>query len=98
MNGSGHLAEDFSQPMHLCPIDLRKLQTLVGFDVRHRYNELKTFYETHKMSEEVTWICRRLALMSNEKNVSHDTVVAPANHELTTKRDLSRAKQSNNSA
>ena len=32
MNGSGHLHEDFSQPMTLCPVDLHKLQTLCGFD------------------------------------------------------------------
>lgn len=25
MNGSNHLAETDSQPLHICPIDLRKL-------------------------------------------------------------------------
>ncbi|KAK3592952.1 hypothetical protein CHS0354_036811 [Potamilus streckersoni] len=36
MNGSGHLAEDFRQSMHLCPVDLHKLHILVGFDVVER--------------------------------------------------------------
>lgn len=29
MNGSGHLEEDFRQPLHLCPVDLRKLMTVL---------------------------------------------------------------------
>ena len=33
MQGSGHLVEDFSQPVHLCPIDLRKVVTLCKCDV-----------------------------------------------------------------
>ncbi|ESO92355.1 hypothetical protein LOTGIDRAFT_79079, partial [Lottia gigantea] len=37
MNGSGHLEEDFQQPMFLCPVDLHKLQTLCGFDIKKRY-------------------------------------------------------------
>ncbi|HEY3055543.1 MAG TPA: archaemetzincin [Thermoanaerobaculia bacterium] len=36
MNGSNHLAESDARPMHLCPIDLRKLQWSVGFDVERR--------------------------------------------------------------
>ncbi|GFN82454.1 nucleolar protein 56-like [Plakobranchus ocellatus] len=36
MNGSGHLQEDFDQPMMLCPVDLHKLQTLTGFDIKKR--------------------------------------------------------------
>src|SRR5437762_8976062 len=33
MNGSNHLAESDARPMHLCPVDLRKLHHSVGFDV-----------------------------------------------------------------
>lgn len=30
MNGSGHLQEDYAQPLHFCPVDLRKLQRITG--------------------------------------------------------------------
>lgn len=65
MNGSGHLAEDFRQPMHLCPVDLRKLHTLVGFDVRERYSSLQAFYLKHGLKEEVEWVERRLEYLDS---------------------------------
>ena len=40
MNGSNHLAESDARPMHLCPVDLRKLQHSVGFDVVAREERL----------------------------------------------------------
>ena len=43
MNGSGHLAEDFRQPFHLCPVDLRKLAFRLGLGVQDRYRRLHTF-------------------------------------------------------
>ena len=64
MNGSGHLEEDFSQPMYLCPVDLRKLQTLVGFDVVKRYQELENFCQTHGFKEEAVWYKRRVENIS----------------------------------
>lgn len=60
MNGSGHLDEDFKQSMHLCPIDLRKLQYLCGFDVVKRYERLLEFFRTHGLVEEEEWITKRL--------------------------------------
>ena len=60
MNGSGHLAEDFRQPMFLCPVDLHKLQTLCGFDVVLRYKKMAAFFETHGLTNEVEWIRKRL--------------------------------------
>ncbi|KAK7481609.1 hypothetical protein BaRGS_00027125 [Batillaria attramentaria] len=60
MNGSGHLMEDFRQPMHLCPVDLRKLHTLVGFDIRARYKSLLEFYRQHGLEEEEEWVQQRL--------------------------------------
>ncbi|EDO38259.1 predicted protein, partial [Nematostella vectensis] len=47
MNGSGHLGEDFSQPIHLCPVDLHKVQKLCGFDVVLRYKGLLRFFREH---------------------------------------------------
>ncbi|KAJ7369385.1 metallopeptidase [Desmophyllum pertusum] len=45
MNGSGHLSEDFAQPIYLCPVDLHKLQHLCGFDVVDRYRKLLEFFQ-----------------------------------------------------
>lgn len=63
MNGSGHLAEDFRQSMHLCPVDLRKLRHLCGFDVVERYRGLARFFKTHGLAEEEKWVTRRLSYM-----------------------------------
>ena len=63
MNGSGHLAEDFCQATHLCPVDLRKLQRLCGFDVPGRYRRLAEFFRTHGLTEEKRWIETRLAFL-----------------------------------
>lgn len=63
MNGSGHLSEDFSQSMHLCPVDLRKLQHLCGFDVVKRYQRLAEFFEAHGLVEEEKWVSNRLSFM-----------------------------------
>lgn len=61
MNGSGHLAEDFRQPMHLCPVDLRKLHTLVGFNILERYQSLLKFYKAQGFIEEQEWVENRIA-------------------------------------
>ncbi|XP_060063750.1 uncharacterized protein LOC132544200 [Ylistrum balloti] len=66
MNGSGHLTEDFRQPMHLCPVDLHKLHTLVGFDVVSRYQALAKFYMDHKMDEEHNWVIKRIEFILNQ--------------------------------
>jgi archaemetzincin len=60
MNGSGHLNEDFRQPMHLCPVDLRKLAHLCGYDITQRYRNLLQFYQENGLSEEADWVVRRL--------------------------------------
>ncbi len=64
MNGSGHLKEDFEQSMHLCPVDLRKLATLCGFDIVERYKRLMMFYISHCLSEEESWVRRRLGYIT----------------------------------
>ena len=65
MNGSGHIAEDFKQPMFLCPVDLHKLQTLCGFDVVSRYQGMLSFFVKHKMTEEAKWLQRRIAFITS---------------------------------
>ena len=63
MNGSGHLQEDFSQSMHLCPVDLHKLQTLCGFDVVIRYHGLEQFFDRCGFRTEAEWVRKRLAFL-----------------------------------
>lgn len=67
MNGSGHLGEDFSQPMNLCPVDLHKLQALCGIDVLKRYKDLLVFYKRHGFKEEQDWVTDRIAYITKKK-------------------------------
>jgi archaemetzincin len=56
MNGSNHLDELDAQPLHLCPICLRKLHSSVGFDVEFRYRRLRDLSREVGFSEEAGWI------------------------------------------
>jgi archaemetzincin len=56
MNGSGHLAEDFRQSMFLCPIDLKKLAHIIEFDMKERYERMRTFFEKHLLESETKWL------------------------------------------
>lgn len=60
LNGSNHLAESDSRPVHLCPVCLRKLQYNVGFDVVKRYRRLANFYRRTDLEPEAAWVTRRL--------------------------------------
>ena len=60
MNGSANLAEAFRQPMFLCPVDLRKLQKLCGFDVLERYDRVINFHERHDTAEVAQWYQKRV--------------------------------------
>ncbi|KAJ7376541.1 metallopeptidase [Desmophyllum pertusum] len=64
MNGSGHLSEDFAQPIYLCPVDLHKLQHLCGFDVVDRYRKLLEFFKRHGMTDEAQWFETRLEFIT----------------------------------
>ena len=66
MNGSGHLAEDFLQSMHLCPVDLRKLQQLCGFDVVRRYRSLAEFFKVHGLRDEEKWVEQRVRFILSQ--------------------------------
>lgn len=60
MNGSNHLAESDARPLHLCPVDLRKLHHSVGFDVIERYRRLHDFCEKIGFENEEVWLEDRL--------------------------------------
>jgi archaemetzincin len=59
MQGANSLAEDDRHPMHLCPIDLRKLQWNTGFDPRDRYLKLREFYRRAGLNAEAEWVSAR---------------------------------------
>jgi len=60
MNGSNHLHESDSRPLHLCPVCLRKLQFGIVFDVVDRYRMLLRFYQKFGFEDEARWTDRRL--------------------------------------
>ena len=60
MNGSNHLEESDSRPLHLCPVCLRKLHYSMGFDVVDRYKGLLQFYAKVGLTEEMQWVSKRL--------------------------------------
>lgn len=63
MNGSNHLDESDRRPLHLCPIDLRKLHWTLGFDIPDRYQRLLGFWRQSGVEDEAAWIARRLAFI-----------------------------------
>jgi len=60
MNGSNSLEESDTQPLHLCPRCLRKLQWNRGFDVVARYRKLAAFHRANGLVPEAEWIEGRL--------------------------------------
>lgn len=63
MNGSNHLAESDRRPMHLGPVDLRKLMWSVGFDPVDRYRQLAKVYLELGFDDEAAWVDQRLELV-----------------------------------
>ena len=59
MNGSNHLEESDARPLHLCPVDLRKLHFSVGFDVVDRYRRLHDFCAAVGFDDEARWLAER---------------------------------------
>ena len=66
MNGCNHIDELDGSPLHLCPVDLRKLQSSVGFDVMERYRRLRDFYRQAGLNEEAAWIKKRMSFIAGE--------------------------------
>ena len=70
LNGSNHLGESDSRPVHLCPVCLRKAQysfcnvqqngARTRFDVVNRYGNLFRFYQRSGLDGEAQWVANRL--------------------------------------
>jgi archaemetzincin len=59
-NGSNNLPESDAQPLHLCPVCLRKLHSNMGFNIVQRYRGLHEFYQKADMKQETGWVKDRL--------------------------------------
>ena len=60
MNGSNHMEETDASPMHLCPVDLRKLYASVHCDLVERYAHLLSFYRSVRFADEAMWTEKQL--------------------------------------
>ena len=60
MNGSADVAEGDRRPIHLCPVDLHKLQWALGFNIVERYRRLLQFWSLIRDEDEEMWVSRRL--------------------------------------
>jgi len=70
MNGSMSLSELRRTPLHLCPLELRKIQSSVnhavgGFELVPRYRLLATFYRDHKLDAEASWAAARATALDS---------------------------------
>lgn len=60
VNGANHLDESDGQPLHACPVCLRKLKLGAGFDPVRRYEQLHAFYRAQRWYEDADWVARQL--------------------------------------
>jgi archaemetzincin len=70
MNGSNHLAESDARPLHLCPVDLHKLQWSIGFDVVERYRRLWDFDDQAGFEDEAEWLDRRIGFITGTRSAT----------------------------
>jgi len=61
MQGANNLREDDGHPMHLCPIDLKKVLWNTGMDRDDRYRKLLALYQKWALKAEADWVTKRLA-------------------------------------
>jgi archaemetzincin len=66
MNGSNHLEEGDSQPLHLCPLCLRKLQWAVGFKPADRAAALDRLLQSFGLTDEAGWYASQAAAIRGE--------------------------------
>jgi len=61
MNGANHAEELDGAPLALCPVCLRKLHLLIGFDPEARYRVLKARYEQEGLQSASTFVGTRIS-------------------------------------
>ena len=62
MQGGNSLAECDSQPLHLCPVDLRKVLWNTGIGRDDRYRRLQALYQEWGLDPEAHWVAHRLGI------------------------------------
>jgi archaemetzincin len=65
MNGANNEKEMDRQPLHLCPVCLRKLHSTLQFDVRHTYEMFVNLCEQYGLEEESNWYRKRLTCIQD---------------------------------
>lgn len=96
--------EDFSQPLFECPIDLRKLYTLINFNISKRYEELCEFFQMHNFLDEMKIAEIKLNLMkqfnpssssiganSSTSSISTEKVKRKCTYSITTRKSAREA-------
>jgi archaemetzincin len=73
MNGSNHLEESDARPLHLCPVDLRKLHRSLQFDALNRYRQLLDFWMEVGFDDEADWLRRRIERIEEQASRSPDS-------------------------
>lgn len=66
MNGANHSEELDRAPLALCPVCLRKLHLLVGFDPKARYEALEQRYEDAELGEAAAFARTRIDRIAQE--------------------------------
>jgi len=64
MNGAIDIDEADTQPLHACPVCLRKLHSCLSPDLHSRYAALQSAFSQAGMSEEASWCGQRAAELS----------------------------------
>jgi len=70
MNANVSPLNDGQDPIHLCPICLRKLHLSIGFDPSKRFSELLQFYKKQGWMDEVQFVQDRVELHRNASPVA----------------------------
>ena len=78
--------EDFSQPLLECPIDLRKLYTLIRFNIEKRYEQLLEFSKIHNFLNEIQMIEIKLNTIKKH-SMSNCTLTANQKRKFTVDED-----------
>jgi archaemetzincin len=79
MNGFNHPAESDARPLHLCPVDLRKLQWSIGFDVVEHYRLLRDFQRQVGFEDEAQRLDKRIRFISQREHKKESLAQAGIN-------------------
>tara|TARA_Y100001960_G_scaffold162477_2_gene170845 strand:+ start:1259 stop:2329 length:1071 start_codon:yes stop_codon:yes gene_type:complete len=60
VNGSNHMQESDSQPLHFCPVCLRKIHNVLPDYPIPRYRRIETTFKTIGLDDDVQWFTDRL--------------------------------------